>query len=67
MQPLPAIVLTTVEDIEEEAKRYHQGDVRRVLNVVKLVVICRGAKEAAEFCRKLKYHTQVCLCVCLYC
>ncbi|CAN0300937.1 unnamed protein product, partial [Ectocarpus sp. 8 AP-2014] len=59
LKPLPAIVLTTVEDIEQEAKRYHQGNVRRVLNVVKLVVVSRGAKEAAEFCRKLKYHTQV--------
>lgn len=66
-QPLPAVVLNTVEQIEDEAKRCCQGDVRRVMNVVKLAVVCRGAKEAADFCRKLKQHPQVLLSCLVFC
>lgn len=53
------MVLTSIESIEDEAKRRFGGDARKVLNVVKLAVVCRGAKEAAQFCRKLKQHPQV--------
>lgn len=62
------MVLTTAEAIEDQANRRFQGDVRRVLNVVKLGVVCRGAKEAAGFCRKLRHHPRVrfFLCVCFF-
>lgn len=51
--------MLTAEGIKEEATRHFDGDVRRVLYMVKVTVVCRGAKEAAAFCRKLKQHPQV--------
>lgn len=45
--------------IEEDAMRCFEGDVWRVLTVLKAVVSCRGAKDAAKFCRQLKAHPQV--------
>lgn len=54
------VELLTEDGIEEEALAHYDGDVTRVLNVVQMVVVCRGAKEAATFCRQLKAHPQVC-------
>lgn len=54
----PAEVLT-VERIKEQAMKYFNGNVRRVLYMVKVAVVCRGAKDAAGFCRKLRQHPQV--------
>lgn len=57
-QARPAEALT-LEGMEFEACRRFDGDVRRLLNIVKVTVICRGPREAAAFCRKLKQHPQV--------
>lgn len=54
--------MLTLNEVKEEARNYFNGDVRRVLNIVSVAVACRGPKEAADFCRRLKRHPQVCLC-----
>ena len=56
-QARPAVALSA-EEVELEARRVSDGDVRRVLSMVKIEIVCKGPREAAAFCRKLKQHPQ---------
>ena len=58
--------MMTLDEAREEARIYFNGDVRRVLTIVRVAVACRGPKEAADFCRRLKRHPQVCVFRCLF-
>lgn len=49
----------TESEVDEEAKDKFSGDVRRVLNILRVTVVCHSGRDAANCCRQLKANSRV--------
>lgn len=49
----------TESEVDEEAKEKFSGDVRRVLNILRVTVVCHSGRDAANCCRQLKANSRV--------